>query len=94
MGLGVPERYAISARARRLGVAKDFVTIDTIASWASRRAYAFPKLAGNPPRNPKGAEWNQVYQGALNVLSSSATQRIVQATYERIFIDEYQDLKI
>ena len=60
--------HALSARAKRLGVAKDSVTIDTIASWASRYAYAFPKLAGNPPRNPKGAEWNQVYQGALNVL--------------------------
>jgi len=83
--------HAISARARRLGVAKDSVTIDTIASWASRYAYAFPKLAGNPPRNPKGAEWNQVYQGALNVLSSPTTHRIVQASYERIFIDEYQD---
>lgn len=83
--------HAISARARRLGVSKDSVTIDTIASWASRYAYAFPKLAGNPPRNPKGAEWSQVYQGALNVLSSQTTQRIVQASYDRIFIDEYQD---
>lgn len=83
--------HAISARIRRLGIAKDSVTIDTIASWTSRYAYAFPKLAGNPPRNPKGAEWNQVYQGALNVLSSPVTQRIVQASYDRVFIDEYQD---
>ncbi|MGX1181576.1 hypothetical protein AB7M31_004644 [Pseudomonas sp. IAP-CY TE4608] len=83
--------HAIAARIRRMGIAKDSVTIDTIASWASRYAYAFPKLAGNPPRNPKGPEWNQVYQGALNVLSSPVTQRIVQASYDRAFIDEYQD---
>ncbi|MEW4948623.1 ATP-binding domain-containing protein [Pseudomonas asiatica] len=83
--------HAIAARVRRMGIAKDTVTIDTIASWASRYAYAFPKLAGNPPRNPRGAEWNQVYQGALNVLASPVTQRIVQASYDRAFIDEYQD---
>lgn len=84
--------HAVAARMRRLGVAKESVTIDTIASWASRYAYAFPKLAGHPPRNPKqSAEWNQVYQGALNVLSNPTTQRIVQASYDRIFIDEYQD---
>ncbi|UDU83115.1 UvrD-helicase domain-containing protein [Pseudomonas sp. HN2-3] len=83
--------HAIAARIRRMGIAKDSVTIDTIASWASRYAYAFPKLSGNPPRNPKGAEWNQVYQGALNVLSSPITWRIVQASYDRAFIDEYQD---
>lgn len=83
--------HAIGARIKRMGIAKDSITIDTIASWASRYAYAFPKLAGHPPRNPKGAEWNQVYQGALNVLSSPVTQRIVQASYDRAFIDEYQD---
>ncbi|MFG0669712.1 UvrD-helicase domain-containing protein [Pseudomonas sp. xss_1] len=53
--------------------------------------YAFPNLAGNPPRNPRGAEWNQIYQGTLNVLMSPVTQRVVQASYDRAFIDEYQD---
>lgn len=83
--------HAIAARIRRMGIAKNIVTVDTIASWASRYAYAFPRLAGNPPRNPRGAEWNHVYQGALNVLASPVTQRIVQASYDRVFIDEYQD---
>ena len=37
--------HAIGARIKRMGIAKDSITIDTIASWASRYAYAFPKLA-------------------------------------------------
>lgn len=83
--------HAISERVKRLSIPKERVTIDTIASWASRYAYAFPKLANHPPKNPRGAEWNQVYQGAINVLSSPVAHRIVQSSYDRIYIDEYQD---
>lgn len=84
--------HAITARIKRLGIPKERVTVDTIASWAGRYAHAFPKLANHPPQNPRtGAEWNQLYQGALNVLSNPVAQRIVQASYDRIYIDEYQD---
>jgi DNA helicase-2/ATP-dependent DNA helicase PcrA len=83
--------HAVTARVKRLGIPKERVTVDTIASWASRYAYAFPKLANHPPRNPRGAEWNLVYQGAINVLSSPIAHRIVQSSYDRIYIDEYQD---
>lgn len=40
---------------------------------------------------PKRAESNQLYQAALNALSSPVTHQIVQASYDRAFIDEYQD---
>jgi DNA helicase-2/ATP-dependent DNA helicase PcrA len=83
--------HAISDRVKRLGIPKEQVAIDTIASWASRYAYAFPIIANHPPKNPRGVEWNQVYQGALNVLSNPIAQRIVQSSYDRIYIDEYQD---
>ncbi len=83
--------HAIRARLKRLGIAHNAAAVDTIAGWATRYAGAFPGR-GQPPKGiPKGDEWNQVYRGGLAVLDVSVVRRVVEASYDRVLIDEYQD---
>lgn len=83
--------HALRARLKKLGVAHRACVVDTIATWASRYAGAFPKK-GQPPKGiPNNAEWSQVYRGGKVVLSVSGVRKVVDASYDRILIDEYQD---
>lgn len=83
--------HAIRARLKRLCVPSQVVSVDTIASWACRYVRAFPRHANQPPLNPRGRDWDSVYSGALAMLSSQIVQRVIEASYDRILIDEYQD---
>lgn len=83
--------HAIRARLKRLAVPDRDVSVDTIASWACRYVQAFPRRANQPPLNPRGRDWDSVYLGALALLSSPIVQQVIQASYDRILIDEYQD---
>ena len=84
--------HAIRSRLKRLGIPHARVSVDTIAGWCMRYAHAFPKHAEPPPDMPKnGAEWNQLYRGTRNILDIGPIREIVEASYDRILIDEYQD---
>lgn len=83
--------HAIKSRMRRLGISADAVAVDTIASWASRYANAFPVRANSPPATPRNAEWNAVYEGAAAILHSPVVRQVIEASYDQILIDEYQD---
>jgi hypothetical protein len=84
--------HALRARLKKVGVAHRACVVDTIASWGARYAGAFP-TKGQPPKGiPEGsAEWSQVYRGGKDVLSISGVRRVVESSYDRILIDEYQD---
>lgn len=83
--------HALRARLKKVGVAHRACVVDTIASWAARYAGAFPTI-GQPPKGiPEGAEWSQVYRGGKDVLSISGVRKVVESSYDRILIDEYQD---
>jgi DNA helicase-2/ATP-dependent DNA helicase PcrA len=84
--------HAIRARLKRLGVPHPKVSVDTIAGWAMRYAHAFPGVAKPPEGLPQGgAQWDQLYWGAAYTLQIKAVREVVEASYERILIDEYQD---
>jgi superfamily I DNA/RNA helicase len=84
--------HAIRSRLKRLGIPHARVSVDTIAGWCMRYAHAFPKHAEPPPDMPKnGAEWNQLYMGTRNILDVGPIREVVEASYDRILIDEYQD---
>lgn len=84
--------HAIKGRLKRLGISSSVVVVDTIASWASRYAYAFPQRSNVPAGGrPTGNQWNLVYEGAAAILQSAVVRRVIEASYERILIDEYQD---
>lgn len=83
--------HAIRSRLKRLGVPHNAVSVDTIAGWSMRYAYAFPGIAHPPAGMPQGAEWDQLYRGAIQALRVGAIRDVVAASYDRILIDEYQD---
>lgn len=83
--------HALRARMKRLGVDPKVAAIDTIASWSSRYASAFPAVGRPLGRMPQGGEWSDVYRGGADVLSISAVQSVLRASYDRILVDEYQD---
>lgn len=83
--------HAIRARLKRLGVPHPKVAVDTIAGWSMRYAHAFPGVANPPEGMPQGAQWDQLYRGAAQTLSIQAVRQVVEASYDRILIDEYQD---
>lgn len=83
--------HAIRSRLKRLGVSHNTVAVDTIAGWSMRYAYAFPGVAQPPKGVPEGAQWEKIYEGAKAALSVSAVRQVVEASYDRILIDEYQD---
>lgn len=82
---------AIRTRLKRLRVPQSSVAVDTISGWSLRYAHGFPGTARPPPDLPVGAQWDDLHRGVLNALQIVAVRQVVEASYGRILIDEYQD---
>jgi hypothetical protein len=82
---------ALRDRLRRLGVPRDRTQVETIAGWCLRYAASYPARSGLGTVHPVKAEWENVYDGALALLDVRAIKQVVEATYSRVFVDEYQD---
>lgn len=82
---------AIRARLKRLKVPHSAVAVDTIAGWSLRYAHAFPGIAQPPRDMPVRDEWDGVYRGVDAALAVPAMRKVLEASYDRILIDEYQD---
>jgi DNA helicase-2/ATP-dependent DNA helicase PcrA len=82
---------AIRARLKRMRIPRSAVVVDTIAGWCLRYAHAFPGVTQPPVDMPVGAEWDDVHRGVRSALDVQAIRGVVEASYERILIDEYQD---
>ena len=82
---------AIRARLKRMRIPRSAVVVDTIAGWCLRYAHAFPGTAQPPVDMPVGAQWDDVHRGVKSALGVPAIRRVVEASYDRILIDEYQD---
>ena len=84
--------HALKARLRRLGVPTNAFAVETIAGWALKYAMAFPKMGDPPAGLPQlDEDWDRITRGAIKVLSMKAVQRVIVCSYDRVFIDEYQD---
>lgn len=82
---------AIKDRLRKYGVPKGNARVETITGWCLRYALAYPGAAGLSTRHPVGSDWEAVSKGAIALLSLKAIRSVLQATYSRVFVDEYQD---
>jgi superfamily I DNA/RNA helicase len=82
---------AIRARLKRLRVPQSSVAVDTISGWSLRYAHGFPGIARPPEDMPQGAQWDDVHRGVFAALGVPAVRQVVEASYDRILIDEYQD---
>lgn len=83
---------ALRQRMTRLKVPSANFHIDTLAGWCLRYAVSFPKLSQVKLSVPAtDAEWTSVYEGAARIIEAGAVTRVLDATYEGLYVDEYQD---
>ena len=86
---------ALRARLTHLGVSQRAYRITTIDGWAMRLVGTFPHRSGHAegildltdPRN----DYPAIRQGTVNILDGDHLRDVLQATYARLFVDEYQD---
>lgn len=83
--------HAIRSRLKRLKVPHAAVAVDTIAGWSMRYSHSFPGVAQPCEGMPQGAQWDELYVGTNRALGIGAVRQVVEASYDRILIDEYQD---
>ncbi len=65
--------------------------VDTIASFSLRICLAYPKSSGWNTANPDGVKWNNLYESCVGLLAKPFIQKILTATYQGVYVDEYQD---
>jgi hypothetical protein len=82
---------ALKDRLHRLRVRPGSAHVDTIAGWALRYALGYPTTSKLSSHDPLGAEWDAVYRGVTELLDVRAIRAVVQASYSRLLVDEYQD---
>ncbi|URF49285.1 ATP-dependent helicase (plasmid) [Dinoroseobacter shibae] len=86
---------ALRARLTHMGVPQRAYRITTIDGWAMRLIGTFPHRSGHAegvldladPRN----DYPAIRQGTINILAGDHLRDVLQATYARLFVDEYQD---
>lgn len=86
---------ALRSRLDTAGVTRNRYRITTIDGWAMRLVGTFPSRSGQSAhilslKNP-GVDYPAIRDGALNILDGGHLQGILEATYSRLIVDEYQD---
>ncbi len=83
---------ALRRRLQGANVPTSRYTLMSIDAWCVRRVSEFPLRAGQlPDASNAGVFYPAVRTACLGLLESRALNRVLQATYGRVFVDEYQD---
>ena len=82
---------ALRKRLKAMGAAASTYEVDTIASWSLRLAASFPSTSGITTHRPDNAQWTAVYAVAAHLLSIKAIKTVVRASFDSVYVDEYQD---
>ena len=82
---------SIKAKMTTLCVPASKYHVDTIASWSLRLCIAYPESSGWKIENPTNKQWNQLYDCCAGLLRKKFVRHIVEATYDGVYVDEYQD---
>ena len=86
---------ALRSKMRVLGVSEKFYRIDTIASWALRLSLSYSGTSGWEIDRPDDNEqWGALYEACARLLDHEFIRRIVRASYDGLYVDEYQDCSI
>ena len=86
---------ALRRKMRILGVSDKFYRIDTIASWALRLSLSYSGTSGWEIERPDNNEqWAALYEACAGLLDHEFVRRIVRASYDGLYVDEYQDCSI
>lgn len=82
---------SIKTKMTALGVPSTKYQVDTIASWSLRLCLAYPQMSCWKIENPTSKQWNKLYECCAVLLGKRSVRQVVAATYEGVYIDEYQD---
>lgn len=83
---------AIRKRLRSLGVPTASTRIRTLDSWCFALVSSFPILAQySVGEEPDWADSKAYHEGGATAARSNAVRRMLEASYEMIIVDEYQD---
>ncbi|WP_223479746.1 UvrD-helicase domain-containing protein [Oricola indica] len=86
---------ALRGRLDAAGVPRTRYRITTIDGWAMRLVSTFPHRSGQHPdilklKNP-GTDYPALRDGALAIINGQHLLGVIEATYSRLIVDEYQD---
>lgn len=82
---------ALRSRLRKKTVPEEKFRVETIASWLLKFAIAYPSMSGFANPRPQGGDWEKVYPAAKDLFVRPFIRDILQASYQGVFVDEYQD---
>ena len=83
---------AIRRRLRREGVPSAGVSVDTLDGWCLRYVASYPRLSGAPTsKEDGGIDWLGLRRAMLVLLQTRLAEKILKASYNAVFVDEYQD---
>ena len=86
---------SLRRKMRVLSVSDKFYRIDTIASWALRLSISYSGTSGWEIERPDNNEqWAALYEACAGLLDHEFVRRIVRASYDGLYVDEYQDCSI
>ncbi|MBB4373550.1 DNA helicase-2/ATP-dependent DNA helicase PcrA [Bradyrhizobium sp. cir1] len=86
---------ALRGRLDRAGVATSKYRLSTLDGFAMRLIAMFPKRSGHAPAilnlTHPATDYPTIRAAAVNLLNEEHLDEILSATYDRLFVDEYQD---
>ncbi|GEO84657.1 MULTISPECIES: UvrD-helicase domain-containing protein [Alphaproteobacteria] len=87
---------ALRGRLEKVGVKPSSYRAATLDGFAIRLISTFPQRAGHDPRIITGARPNYeaIRDAAARLVAAGHVHDILAASYERLFVDEYQDCSI
>lgn len=84
---------SLRVKLNKKKVPKNKYQIDTITSFAQRYVLSFEGNE-NLPKTEEKSYFSTVVQHCTKLLNSAAIQLVIKATYNGIFVDEYQDCTV
>lgn len=86
---------ALKKRLRKLSIPASHYVVTTIDGWALRLANNFPTTCPvhSSPETPR-AFYPEIRQAIFRLLNSGYINDILQASYSRLLVDEYQDCDV
>ena len=88
-------RAALEQRLKRAGVDASTARVATLDGWAIRVVQSFPTRSGLADGTLRvqgvAADYVGIRAAALQILLAGHISKVIQATYSRVIVDEYQD---
>lgn len=85
---------ALRHRLKKAGVSPDSYRLNTIAGWAIALISMFPERSGYVNDPLSGPDYQQIQNAVGRLCVSGNITSELQATYGRLFVDEYQDCSL